>query len=318
MAQGQGYDSYAAIGVQSTLGTLVTRIKFFDIVSESVRLLSQHKAWNNAGQNAPRINTELGRHSEGDINVYGAFEGLESLFKAAFGASSVTSASINGSGYSHTFALKNAMPDAGLSLEIPRSVQTFLYEGVKIEEVEIIQNANDYLMFRFTVRGRNETEITATSPSFLTVLKIHQSQLVFKIATVATDINSFRLSLKNNLTGFRGTLGSLDTKEYIRSNKRSVTGSISLPFDSISQYDNFRALTNLALEAKWTGGTIPSSTDTYQFKLNLPQINWDGTTPTVPGPGPLDLELPFTAFETTRGGNDELVLYMQNGISSVA
>jgi hypothetical protein len=319
MPQAQGYASYAGIGVESTLGTPVTRTKFIDFISEALKVQTQRKAWSNASEVGPRINTELGVHSEGPMEVYAMFEGLESFLKAAFGASSVASAVVSGTAYGHTYALKSAMASPGLSVEVERDAQAFLYEACQIEEVEFIQDPNDYLRIRFLFRGRDESKVSATSPSFATVLKIHHAQLTAKIATVVTTINSFRVLLKNNLTGFRPQLGSVVTKEIIRGGKRAVTGSLGIDFADTTHYDQFRALTNVALEFKYVGAAISGGGgETYQFKLNLPQVNWDGDAPVVPGPGPIAVEMPFTAFMTSRDANDELALFIENTNTSVA
>lgn len=317
MAQGQGYASYAGIGIQSTLGTNVARTKFFDFMSESMKVVPQRKQWNNAAESGVRINTELGIHSEGQISVYGAFEGLESLFKQAFGSSCLTTANVTGTAYSQTYVLKSALKSPGVSLEINRDVTAFLYEGCQIEEVEFVQNPNDYLMINFLFRGRDETQVTATSPSFVTALKIHSSQLTFKAATVATTINSFNLKFKRNATGFRPQLGSNITKEIISGGKKSVTGNVSLAFEDVTRYNEFRALTNVALEFKYVGAIITGS-ETYQLKLSLPQVNWDGDTPAIGGSGPVDFSMPFTAFMTGRDTNDELGVFLENTITSVA
>ena len=319
MADGQGYNAWLGYGVESTLGTLVTRTLFNDFISESLRLNSDRKQWNNAGGTSQRINTELGRFSEGGFECYGDFQSHVTLFKHAFGASSVTSVQLSASSaYSHTYALKSALPSPGLSVEINRDVTSFLYEGCKVEEVEFTQPPNDYLHVRFGIIGRNETQASASSPSFLSPLKVHSSQLVCEVGDAAITIDSFRLLLKNNLTGFRPQLGSADSKEFVRANKRSVSGEVTLSFANVTRYDEFRAVTNIKLEFNYTGDTIPSGAgNAYTFNLLMPQINWSGDTPPVSGSGPMLLTLPFMAFETTRFGEDELSLVVKNALTSV-
>lgn len=317
MAEGQGYASFTGIGVQSTLGTNVARTKFLDFISEGIELQSQQKEWTSASESGQRINTELGLHSEGPLEAYGVFEGLESFFKQAFGASSCTDATVTGSAYSHTFALKDALKSPGLSVEINRDIAAFLYEGMQIDEVEFIQEPGEHLKVRFHFRGRNESQVSASSPSYVTALKVHHAQLVCKVATVVTTINSFRVSLKNGCTGFRPQLSTAVTREIIRGGKRTVDGEIGLVFEDVTRYNEFRALTNVALEFKYVGGAIPSGGgELYQFKLNLSQINWKGKTPVVPGPGPISFSMPFSSYMTSRAANDELALFIENGIQT--
>lgn len=317
MPQAQGYAAYAGLGIQSTLGVNVTRTKFLDFISESIEIQPQRKQWNNAGESGFRINTELGLHSEGSLEVYANFEGLDSWLKQAFGSGSVTTTNPAGAAFNHTFALKDAVKSPGVSLEINRDVTAFLYEACQFDEVEFIQDPNDYLRVRFGIRGRDETQVTATSPSFATPLKVHSSQLTCKVATVVTTVNSYRISIRNNLTGFRPQLSTPITKEIIRGGKRSVSGEISLAFEDLVRYNEFRNLNNIALELKYVGAVITGS-ETFRFQLNMPQINWDGRTPNVPGPGPVDFSMPFTAFMTTRAANDELALVIENTATSVA
>jgi len=318
MPEGQGYASWAGIGVQSTLGTPVARTKFIDFKSEGVELQLQQKPWIGASETADRINTEVGRHSEGSMEVMGAFEGLESFFKALFGNNSVVTAVLSGTANSHTFTPKDSMKSPGLSLEINRDVIAFLYEGCQVEEVEFVQDSAEYLVVRFLFRGRDETQVSASTPTFVPVLKIHASQLVFKVATVVTPINSYRISFKNNLTGFRPQLGTVVTREIIRGAKRSVTGEITIQFEDQNRYNEFKALTNVALQWVYTGGAISGGGgNNYTLQIDMPQVNWQGRTPTVPGPGPLAVTFPFKAFMTGRATNDDISLVLKNAITSV-
>ena len=316
MAEGQGYAAYAGMGVQSALGTNVTRTRFIPFISEAIELQPQYRGWNNAGQSGQRVNTELGRHSEGSMEAFGNFEGLESFFKQAFGLNSVTTANPAGSAFTHTYALKDSVKSPGLSLEIHRDITAFLYEGCQIEEVDFVQDAGDYLKVRFMFRGRDETQVSATSPTYATTLKVHHAQLTAKVATVATTLNSFRVNLKNGLTGFRAQLGNTVTREIIRGGLREVTGEVSLQFEDQTRYNEFKAKTDVALEFKYVGAVITGA-ETYQFKLNMPQVNWTGRTPTVGGPGPISFAMPFTSYMTAIGANDELALFQENTLTSV-
>ena len=316
MAEGQGYASYAGIGVQSTLGTNVTRTQFFDFISEGIELQQQQKQWNNAGESGERINTELGRHSEGSIEVYGNFEGLESVFKQAFGVGSVSSVNTAGAAWTHTFLLKDAVKSPGLSVEINRDVTAFLYEGMQVEETEFIQDAGDYLKIRFHYRGRDETQVSATSPTFATPLKIHHTQLVAKINTVVTTLNSYRLSMKNGLTGFRAQLGNKVTREIIRGGRRSVTGEVNLQFENLDRYNEFKAQSTVVLDLSYIGAVITGA-ETYKLQLYCPLANWTGRTPVVGGTGPIAFSMPFMAFMINRGANDEFAMFIENTKTSV-
>ncbi len=325
MAQGQGYASCAGLGVQSTLGTNVTRTKFWPFISEAIKLIPQRKRWSNARETAYQINTEVGRHSGGPMSVYGTFEGLESIFKQAFGASCLTTTQLSASSaYSQSYALKDALKSPGLSLEINRDVTAFLYEGMQIEQIDFIQNANDYLTINIQWVGRDETLVGATSPSFVTPLKIHHTQLAFTVGGVATTINSFRVTVKFNNTGFRGQLGNNVTREIIRSGKRDVSGEINLTFEDTTRYAEFATVTNqtptnVALVMDYTGGAIASGAgNNYEFKLTLGTVNWEGDTPTVPSTGPITFTMPFVAMESALGLNDELVLFQKNTLTTVA
>ncbi len=320
MAQGQGYASFAGLGIQSTLGTNVSRTKFWDFISESIKLIPQRKQWSNASDTGYQINTELGRHSGGPMSVYAMFEGLESLFKQAFGSSCLTTTQLSASSaYSQSYALKNALKSPGLSVEINRDVSAFLYEGIQIEEIEFVQDPNDYLKINLQFVGRDETLVSASSPSFVTPLKIHHAQLAFTVGGVATTINSFRITVKFNNTGYRPQLGNNVTREIIRSGKFEITGEINLTFEDTTRYTEFTALTNVALVFDYTGGSIASGAgNNYEFKLTLGTVNWNGDTPVVPGPGPITFSMPFIALESSRAANDQIVLFQKNTLSSVA
>jgi len=324
MSLGQGHDSWVGIGVQTVLGTPVVASQYLDFISEGIEYQPTRGHLVNAGAVDPSVHKELYRRSGGPIEVYANYEGLETLLLFAFG--DVTTTTESGAAKRHTYALAKNLPGPGLTLEVNRSVEAFLYEGCKVNEVEFIQEAEDFLRVRFGLLGRNETldetptEPTASSfPAELQILGAHLSAILrvngaSPVADLPLVVNRLSLML-NNAAAHRASTG-IDSKEIVRTGKRAITFSADLDFDAVTRYDEYRALTDMELVLTWTGAEIIPGFN-YTLNLTLPRFNWDGKTPTVAGPGPITVEMAGTAMDTERFAQDAITGYLINTVTAV-
>jgi hypothetical protein len=313
MALARGENTWVGFGVESTLGTTVARTKFTDYISEGLMRKQVRKESGVIGGFSQRVLTELARWSEGPIEFEGNYEGMELLFKHAFGSANTVVAS--GAAFNSTFTLTSFPPAPGLSVEVNRDVSAFLYADCKIGQLEITQGVDEYLRLRFDFLGRAETLISASSPSFPADQRILTQDLVFKIATVATTIQNFRFTL-NNTMAHRPQLGSVDRKEIQRVGRRRISGSFELDFEDTTQYNNFINQSAVALLATWTGATITGA-EKYRLVLSMPSCKFTNGQLPADNPGPITETIEFLALEQTRGAQDECSAIIESTATSI-
>lgn len=315
MAVGQGHNAYLGFVTQSSLGSLTTRTKFLDIVSESIAAQLMRKHSSNLGSASRRLYTEVGAQSGGGVQLEANFEGMDTLLYHAFGTKAAAQQG-GTAAYKHTLTLAAGVPAIGLSVEVARDITGFFYEGCKVAALTFQQDPNDFLKVAIELLGRQETRGSATSPTFPSALPIHQSQMVATVDAGAVTMNKLMVKLDNKLAQ-RPQLGNVAPKEIIRTGGREVTGSFEIDFEDQTQYAKFMANTSAALIATWTGAIIASSF-AYALVLTLPKIFYTGGTPVVSGRGPITVPFTFDAVEQTRGAQDEFKIELTNTATSIA
>lgn len=86
--------------------------------------------------------------------------------------------------------------------------------------------------------------------------------------------------------------------EQLENNYRKVTGSMEAEFYSnASYYDVFAGDTSLSLQIIFTGPTAIASTYYPTLAVLIPVIRLNDTSPVVPGPGILNMTLPFEGLD---------------------
>lgn len=115
-----------------------------------------------------------------------------------------------------------------------------------------------------------------------------------KIAS-ATDCS---IKQENKLNVARYFLGSNGTKaEQLANDFRAISGTSNFEFASIADvYTAFQADTPLALSLQFVGPIIAGSV-TSAVNILIPQIRWEGSTPSVGGPEVLTYAAPFTGLD---------------------
>ena len=315
MAISHGHNAHAAFVTQAALGSLTTRTKFIDIVSESLAIDLTRIHSQQLGSASQRQIVEASAMSAGSIETEGNYEELDTLLLHALG--SVSSARQGGtSAYKHTFTLTKAMKAVGLSIEVARDRSDFFYEACKINQMTIRQDPGEFLRFVFDILGRTETTGAMTATTFPADLPIHQSQFAFTVDAGAVTVNNFSVTLNNNAEQ-RMALGTTTPKEIVRTGPIQVTGSFELDFEDLTEYANFTALTSVALVATWTNGVADTGFN-YELVVTMPVCKYEGATPPVAGRGVITVPFTFVALEGSRGALDEFKIELTNTATTVA
>lgn len=321
MATKQGANSFLGVGRQSAYASLATRTHFTDFNSEGLKYTPTYYNSPRLGSPSRRVHELVSRRATGPVTFEGNYEGgcFLALLKDTFG--SVLTSSLNGTARSHAFSLAATLPEPGLSVEIDKDGDSFLYTDCKVGRMRLTQDPSQLAMFEFTVSARGETTGTPT-----TVTAGHfpwrQPMLPHHIAATVdgSPLNMFRfeVTVDNTLADDRRGLGSLDVRNIVRGGQRMVSGSFELEFEDLSVYNNvFKDEVEKAWIITWTGGAISGSSDVYKFTLTMPRVRLIGDTPPFSQHGPINFSINFEAFESERRAQDEISITVQNTVASV-
>jgi hypothetical protein len=264
------------------------------------------------------------RFCEGDINLELYYTGFEQLLKQSFDTVSPTTGPTNVSVYTHTFIPALALLP-GLSIEVERDLQAFLYEGAKIHQSKFSIEADKALMADFSVFAEDETQVSATSPTYpvdsvTSSGLVLYSHIVAKLDTVAFDCVAFEFTINKNLTSDRRKLGSKLIKEPCRNGVCTVAGTATIEFETMDLYNKYFNRTDVKLNLVATGlVNIPSSSPPTVESLDFefPRCVMTGQTPVVGGPGPIQVQMQFEALYNVTGAAELCKATLVNGTSSI-
>lgn len=321
-ATGLGMKSHLGWGEESTYGTAVARPYFVEINNESIIKEDQRLETNSITRRGT-LNTKV---QQGGRSISGAFEfdcpygGVEKLLKHAFGQIDTTSPDITNvpTAKTHTFTIADTLP-TGLTFEVWRdntnfiteANKAFVYAGGKITSMEFACAVDEILRVTCNIFGQDETRATKTTPSFYTdpLAVYHQGCLSWN--TTEREVESFNISLNNNLE-MRPRLCSKLTREPYPAGKVEVTGSFVTEFSSWDMYDDFVNASERAMTMTFTGPTIGGSiSKSIVFTVGVSIIS--GCRVLLNNPGRIMMEIDFKAFRTTSA--NELVLAVTNTVT---
>lgn len=327
MAIRSGLASQFGLAAESTYGTGVTVTRFIEFTKESMqqnieRIESKGLRASNRVLRSDRF--VVGKKSvEGDLEAEVGSKGFGLLFKAALGASSIStpSGATNARLHRHTLAdpygqsytLQVGRPDTS------GTVQPFTYSGCKISEFELKNGIDDFLMGTWKWDGQAETTATSLATASYATGVEYLSWIGGAVniggsaVAVVTDVS---INVKTGIKTDRYTIASTRTKkEQIISEMTEITGTVTCEFDGLTNYNRFVNGTLAQVDVTWTGETaIEGSTYPY-VKVTLPNCRFDGNTPNVEGPDILSIELPFKALYD--GTNEAITLdYMTSDTTS--
>lgn len=316
MALGLGFKgAILGFGEESTYGTAVTPTKFIEMNTDGFTVEEERLH----SEAVPGIYTDDDEVTQSAITVSGEtefemrYEGMELLLKHAMG--SVSTAEDPLGVYTHTFTLADDLP-TGLTFEVDRDVSAFTVEGGKINTMAFNIEQGGFLKGTIGIAGEDMSTGTATSPTLPTEPLIVFTQGAITYGGSSVLVTSANFTLNNNLKVDRRFIGSRMISEPQRSAKIDVTGAITIEFDAISQYTDFRNATSRALVLTFTSTTLITGTDYYTMTITFPIIKLTGGVPQIADAGPITLELPFKAY-ATDSTTREFSIALKNALVSV-
>jgi len=104
------------------------------------------------------------------------------------------------------------------------------------------------------------------------------------------------VTVANNHKSDRYFLGAATMSEPIIAGMTEITGTMTVEFDGLTNYNRFVNGTLATVVARWTAATAIESTFFPYVEVTLDSVRFDGATPAVGGPDVISVELPFKAL----------------------
>lgn len=309
MASPHGVAGQFGYKTETTNGTAETVDTFLPINSESVQ--QEIQRLESAGIRAGRLTTHTWKPGQqtisGDIETELWNLDIATVFNHMFG--SVTTATNSGQhDYTYTpgdltgktFTAQVGKPDIG------GTVRPFTWAGCKVSSWSIGATAGEIATLTLSVVAQSETNgIALASASYDSALDpfVFTEGNLSIAGTTNNTVQSVELEGDNGLTE-RFRLGSATSKEYLENALREYTGTATVDFESLTQYDRF--LDGDEAELKLT---FDNSTEKLVATLN---VRFDGEAPELSGVELLEQNVPFKAVSTTSDAN-AITVVLTNG-----
>jgi len=294
-----GWEAIIGLGHESTWGTPVARTRFIEktVVTGGLKHpLLDRETIKGRSPVTPFRGAKL---VDGSITSELLYEGWEDLFYHFFGKKSVSTVDVTAQ--IHNFLCDDtlAMP-VGLTVEVKYgSVVTELWEGCKVESVQLVADIDKVLKATFRLVGQDISSTSPTSPTYPAAEAIIWNQIVLKKDTVSTPVVSLDLTMSNNYKLDRRALGNVAVLEHIPG-RRSCKGKLVADFENVTAWKNsFTGDTTHELQLQATGGIIAGSSParSYEFRLTLPQIKIEAFDSPVNDDGIIRQEIGFAAHK---------------------
>jgi hypothetical protein len=217
-----------------------------------------------------------------------------------------------------TYLIKDAL-QTGLSVEVDADTESKLFEGSKINTLDMTIETDGFLNNTISIVAEDmtKTTVTASTTSSSPLVKFNDTTVTYGGNPINGCIKSANINLANNLDSERFCLNSSVVKEPVRSPERiAVTGTLTVDFETADAFfSDYDAGTERAVAMTATSTTVIKAAFVYTMTVNLPNIILDNATQKIADPGIIPLELPFTAY--ADGTTREMNIVLRNTIGSV-
>lgn len=323
MSFGFGYNSWLGYGVETTWGTAVAASVFNEVTEESIKL-DQKRIWKPTLGSVSQSKSVRGKRKvSGGFKMPAIYSGMDTLIKNIMG--SVSSAQISTTTvYRHTHSLSAALP-VGLSVVANRDAtgiggtSCFKYAGCQLSKMTLSQGLENFLEAGFELEGQEETLVSKPTPTFPTFYGIDYEQVgTFTIGGTSIPAQMVELTIENPLNSDRHKLGTRLRTGLERSSQRKISGKMELEFQDLTLYNFYRSLNTAgALSIIWTGPVAANATP-YTFEIAATNVFVQGDTPNVKDSGIIKQTVPFELTADAGAEGSELIIYVQNLLTSIA
>ena len=303
---------------ETTWGTAVTPDHFYEFISEDINLKVERLESKGLRSNNRVLRTDrwaaTQQRIEGKVDIEVPTKGMSLWLRQALGSTTVTTPSGATLARLHRSVLGDPY-GTGLTVQVGRpdtsgTVQPFTYAGVKVDQLSLSNSVGDFLKAEMTLVGKSEVTntslATATYPitgsaSAFQYLNWTQGAITIGGSPVGV-VTDFSVDVNSNIKSDRYFLGAATMNEPIIAAMTEISGSVTVEFDGLTNYNRFVNGTVAALTATWTGATAIESTTYPSLLVSLANVRFDGDTPNVKGPDIITHDLKWKAlYDGTTG-----------------
>ena len=305
-----GLAAQIGFGDETTYGTYATPTRFLEFESESLALQQEY-----AESPGLRATNRVQRTDRVRVNTLGAsgnvlFPAVQSkgfglVLKHMVGKAGVITTTSGGTNAKdHTYTLGDPY---GLSTtwqvgrpDVSGTVQPFSYPGTKVTGWTLSNQSGGYVSLGvdlFSQAEDRDIALASASYSSGTVEDLFYADGTLNVASGAVSVMDVSISGATAVnTDRRFIRSSTLVKEPLIAGMYEITGSMTMEFESLTQYELFTDNTVGQLDVTWSAPTAIESTIKPSLKVTLPKVQFRGTTPNVSGPGIVTLTCPFKAL----------------------
>ena len=307
MAIRSGIAAQIGLAAETTWGTYVAPDHWYEFNEEDMSLSIE--PIESAGIRANNRVLRTDRWAQGQKRVEGTVtmevpsKSFGLIAKHALGSASITtpSGATNARLHRHTLGDPYGL---GLTVQVGRpdnagTVQPFTYTGAKVSELTLANSVDEILTAEIGVVAQNEvTSQALVSASYPTGNQVFNwTQGVISIAGGAVGVvTDFEVTINNGLKDDRYFLGASTMSQPIIANMTEITGTMTVEWSGLTDYNRFVNGTTASITAKWTAATAIESTTYPYVEISLPDCRFDGDTPNVGGPDVITHDLTFKAL----------------------
>jgi len=278
-----GYVGYA---VESTEGTFVAPTIFLPVTSFNFDDSNDYIVPDQIRGNRDRSIALAGPYStSGSLDMELVPNGISALLRSVFASKEsglVVSTSGASGSYSHVFTPGNESP----TFTFESSAGEILirrYGGIRVNNMEVSASFGEIVTASFGLEGTTRgTQPSAASESFAQVVPFHfNGAKIQRDSSDIANVKSFTFGVNNNIDRI-GTLRR--TRAYKRTvlGMRDVSLSMTLDFDSTTDYDLFLAETEFAVTLDLQGALIGGSTYN-SLVIEIPRVRYNMTSVPISG-----------------------------------
>ncbi len=317
MALRSGLAAQVGVAAETTWGLRNVPDHFYQFISEDIKVepgYLESKA-RRASQRVLRTDQVVAytKGATGSLDLEVASKGFGLLFKHALGAVAAPAlvAGLTNS-YKHVCTIGDRY---GLGLTVQKgvpdtsgTVQVMEFNGGKIVDWELSNKVDEFLGFKVGLDFASVSDAQSlasasypTSPELL-----HFVGGTVNVASGPVKVSDFSIKHTAPLKTDRYYVGSATKREQIENALEGLEGSITMEFESMTEYNRFRNNTIGQIDATWVSDTVIEATQKASLGVVLPKCQFRGTTPTVAGADVIEITLPFTVL--WDGTNEPITL----------
>lgn len=309
MGIGSGLGSSFGMAAETTYGTYVAPTRFLEATA---KLTKRKNVYQGGGLASGRFTQPGGRRyvttkgAGGTLDTAVYSKGMGLLLNGLMGGTvapvqqAATAAYLQthalGDPFGKWYTMQAGVPDLG------GTVRPYTVLGAQISSVELSCETGGGLMATWGVEARDMSEAqTIAAPSYPVVGEFHFGQASLKMGTFGSEaavdgVTKVSVSIDRSRHDGGPYMGNQGLRSQgVLNDWTKVSGSIGADFlDKTTFADRFASDTPVSLVWEFVGPLI-ASTYYETFRVKMPQVFFDGDTPTADGPAEVKTSFPFTA-----------------------